>query len=167
MARRKSAKAKRTTTRRRRVSGVSMNANSPVVQMGAIAAGYFLENTVKAQIDKMTGTMDPKIVAGGLAILGFVLRSKVKGTAAAVAGGLMMGAGIKRGIAAFTAPQLAPAVAGLPVVSGYRDMRAINGLPSAVRRIAGPVAQGQSKSVSVISGVGDNSNNSSYTDNSY
>lgn len=153
MARRKKS-ARKTSPRRRRVSGVALSAKSPLVQYGAIAAGYFLGGKINDALANVTGTLDPKIVAAAEVLGGFLIKSKVKGTAGAVAGGVLMGAGIKKGLQEFGV------VAGLPVVSGYKDLRTINGLPAPVRKIAA-VAPGLSKSASVISGV---DSYSAYTD---
>ena len=147
-------KAKKTSPRRRRVSGVALSAKSPLVQYGAIAAGYFLGGRINDALVNVTGTLDPKIVAAAEVLGGYLIRSKLKGAAGAVAGGVLMGAGLKKGLQEFGI------VSGVPVVSGYKDLRTINGLPAPVRKIAGAVP-GMSPSPSVISGV---DSYSSYTD---
>lgn len=152
MAKRK--KTKKTSHRRRRVSGMALNAKSPLVAYGSIAAGYFLADKVNEALSKVTGTLDPKIVAAAEVAAGYLLKSKMKGTAGTALGGILMGAGIKQGLQAFNV------VSGVPVVSGYKDLRTINGLPAPVRRIAG-AAPGMSNAVSVISGI---DNYSAYTD---
>lgn len=145
MARRK--KAKKTSHRRRRVSGVALSARSPLVQFGSIAAGYFLADKINGALSSVTGTLDPKIVAAAEAIGGYLIKSKVKGTTGTVLGGVLMGAGVKKGLQEFGV------ISGVPVVSGYKDLRTINGLPAPVRRVAGLST--------VISGV---DSYSSYTD---
>lgn len=148
MARRK--KTKKSSPRRRRVSGVALNAKNPLIAYGAIAAGYFMGEKVNELVEKATGTLDPKIVAAGEVVAGILLRSKMKGAVGTIAGGVLIGAGAKKGLQAFGV------ISGLPVVGNYR----INGLPQP-RRINGPVAPGLSNAVSVISGVDEYS---AYTD---
>jgi hypothetical protein len=150
MARRKRSSKKTTSHRRRRVSGVALNAKSPLLQYGSIAAGYFLGDKVNDLLSKITGTLDPKIVAAAEVVAGYLIKSKMKGAAGTVAGGVLMGAGAKKGLQAFGV------VAGLPVVNGYRDLKTINGLPGIVKGVPG-----LSPSMSVISGV---DSYSSYTD---
>lgn len=157
----KKKKSKKTSQRRRRVSGVALNAKNPLVQYGAIAAGYFLGDKINEKLATVTGTLDPKIVAAMEAAAGYLVRSKVKGAAGAIAGGVLMGAGIKGGLKAFGVISGMPVVSGTKMINGYKDLRTINGLPAPVRRVAGAVAPGLSNSVSVISGV---DNYSSYTD---
>lgn len=155
MARKKKA-TKKTSQRRRRVSGVAMNANSPIMQYGPIAGGYLLADKINEAIAKVVpATLDPKIVAAAQAIGGFILRKQMKGMAGAVIGGLLMGSGVKAGLKAFNVISGVPGSRSLPVVNGYRDLRTINGLPRSV------VAAGLSPSMSVISGV---DQYSAYTD---
>jgi hypothetical protein len=138
--------AKRTTRRRRRVGAVALNAKSPLVQFGSIAAGYFLGDTINPLIDKVAGTMDPKIVgaaeAGIGAALAFNLLSKGKapGALQVAAGGILMGAGAKRLLKEFgviNGFQSVPVLAGrrmngynsVPVLGGYNTSRtAMNGI---------------------------------------
>lgn len=155
MARKKTSKKK--SPRRRRVSGVALNAKNPLVNYGSMAAGYFLGDTINNALSNLTGTIDPKIVAAAQAGLGIILKMKGKGALATIGGGVLIGSGVKAGLKAFNV------ISGLPVVNGYKDFRTINGLPAPLRRINGPVAQGLSNSVSVISGV-DNYQESAYTD---
>jgi hypothetical protein len=145
MSRRKNRKAKTTTRRRRRISGV--NAKSPIVQLGSIAAGYFLGDTINDALSKVTGKLDPKIVAGIEALGGFLLTRKVKSLPGQLIGGVLMGAGVKSGLKEFGV------IKGLPVVNGYRDMRAVSGLPAPVRRVAGLDGSSPSKTLSVINGI--------------
>lgn len=145
MARKRKSK-KPTTRRRRRISGIGLNAKSPLVSYGSIAAGFLLGNKINDALSNVTGSLDPKIVAAAQAIGGFLVRSKMKGTAGTVIGGILMGAGVKK------AAQEFGVLNGIPVIAGYKDLRMINGLPAPVRRVAG-VADGQSPSMSVIGGI--------------
>jgi hypothetical protein len=133
MAKRRHKKSK--THRRRRVSGISKNDTLYMI-VGA-AAGYFFGQTLN---DKLTHTadpavptdkngilhsVDPKLLAAGELLIGWfgpnALPPKFK-MAGKIAGGLLMGAGIHEGLKAFGV------VSGIPVISGYRDMRKISGI---------------------------------------
>lgn len=146
MARRKKT-AKRKTGGRRRVSGVALSAKSPLVKFGSIAAGYFLGDKINDSLASATGSIDPKIIAAAEAVGGFLIQKKVKGVVGAVAGGILMGAGLKKGLTEFGV------ISGLPLISGYQDLRTINGLPESVQQ------QSVNNNLSVISGV-----ESAYTD---
>jgi len=96
-------KAKKTTKRkssRRRVGAVALNAKSPMVQIGSAALGFFLAPQVNNMIDKVTGTLDAKIVGAGQAGLGaalmFMKLGKKPSLIQTVAGGVLAGAGAKR-----------------------------------------------------------------------
>jgi len=109
---------KSTGRRRRRISGVSMNANSPIIKYGSLAGGYLLADKINEQLVKLTGTLDPKIVNGVLAAGGLYymfLHKGKKNTAIVVASGLAAGTGIKGLLTEFG------------VVSGFRDMPVVNG----------------------------------------
>jgi hypothetical protein len=155
MARKK--RTKKSSQRRRRVSGVALNAKNPIVAFGPMVAGYFLGDKINEALSNVTGTLDPKIVAAAEVAGGIILKKYMKGLPGAIGGGLLIGAGAKKGLQAFGV------ISGLPVVNGYRDLKTINGLP-APRRINGPVAPGLSRSTSVISGV---DSLSGYMDNDY
>jgi hypothetical protein len=151
MSRRKNSKKK--STKRRRIGSAALSANSPIVAYAPIAAGYFLGDSINEQLAKVTGTLDPKIVAAAEAVAGFLIRSKVKGLAGKVAGGLLLGAGAKAGLKAFGV------ISGLPAVNGYKDMRTINGLPHSVKRYSAVNGAARStgmnkNAVQIISGVG-------------
>lgn len=112
------AKKKKGPKRRRRV-GAALNPSSPIVKIGAVAAGYFLGDKINEQIDKVTKSkVDTKIVgAGQVGIGALLLLSKGRaGLIKSVAGGLSAGSGLKRLMAAFGTPATTvPAAA----VTGY------------------------------------------------
>lgn len=123
------AKKKKGPKRRRRV-GAALNPSSPIVKLGAVAAGYFLGDKINAQIDKVTASkVDTKIVgAGQVGIGALLLLSKGKaGLIKSVAGGLSAGSGLKRLMTAFSTPAAAvpaAAVTGygrVPVLGGYNS----------------------------------------------
>lgn len=148
MARKRKA-SKKTTHRRRRVSGVALSAKSPIVAYGSIAAGYMLGDKINEALSKVTGTLDPKIVAAIQAVGGFLVKKKMKGTAGQAIGGVLIGSGVKQGLKAFGV------ISGLPTVGRYRDLRTVNGLPAPVRKVAGLPGAGQSVSMSVIGAIED------------
>ena len=130
MARRKSGK-KAKTTRRRRIGGLGkLNASNPIVKFGSIAAGYFLADKVNAAVDKVTGTMDGKLVAGiqtfgGLVLNGTVPMIKKKlPLPLVIVGGVVAGAGVKRGL---TEMGVINGFHDVPVLGGYRDVPALGG----------------------------------------
>ena len=130
--RRKSAK--KTTRRRRRIGAVALNANSPIVQYGSIAAGFLLGTQVDTMLSKVIpANVDGKIIAAGEVGIGYMLSFGNKGAKKllpTVAGGLMIGAGIKKAITAF-------GIGGfqmVPAVGGYRSVTAIGAPP---KRLSG------------------------------
>ncbi len=102
-----------------------LNPANPIVQYGSIAAGFFLGDKINPLIDKATGNLDQKIVAGGQVGLGFLLAYKKgkKNIATTVIGGIMIGSGAKRAMTAF-------GIAGfsnVPAVNGFYDVKAVAG----------------------------------------
>ena len=98
MARRRK---KRSSGRRRRSMGaMALNANSPVVQLGAVAVGYlFAGKPINDMLDKVTGgKVSGKIIAGAEVGLGALLLLKKgrKSLPQTIAGGVIAGAGLKR-----------------------------------------------------------------------
>ena len=136
-------RAHTTHHRRRRVGAMSLSARSPLVKFGSVAAGYLFADKINAAIDKVSGTMDSKIVAGaeiglgGLLVMGKLARGNTLLTAV---GGIIAGAGLKRGMKAFgvvsgfRAVPVISNVAGfqsVPVISGYTPNRSLNGYRTA------------------------------------
>lgn len=144
----KKRKSKKTSHRRRRVSGMALSAKSLVVQFGSIAAGYLVGDKINDALSNATGTLDPKIVAAAEAVAGFLIKKNVKGTAGQIAGGILMGAGAKKALQSFGV------ISGLPTVGAYKPLRTVHGLPAPVRKVAG-VAPGQSPSMAVIGAISD------------
>jgi hypothetical protein len=129
---------KRPATRRRRRIGATaaLNPSSPLVQYGSIALGFFMGPKINEAIDKAVGTnIDSKIIAGGQIGLGALLSFKKgkKNLLTTVAGGVLLGAGAKRGLTAF----------GLGRVGGYQMVPAVGGYQSVpaigARRVGGYV----------------------------
>lgn len=120
---------KRTHTKRRRrhhrVGAMSLSAKSPVVMIGAIAAGYFLGDTLTPMIENIIPISDPatkdKVTAGAeIGIGALLLTSRKKSTLKTIAGGILAGAGVKKAAKAFG------------VISGYGSVPVIGR-----RRVAG------------------------------
>lgn len=129
----KSKKQKKSRGRRR--IGAALNPSSPIVKGAAIAAGYFLGNTINPLIDKITaGKVSDKIVGVGQTGLGALLllskgRSSIIKTAV---GGVVAGSGLKRALVAYGVVKPPVNVAIPPpgttsTVTGY--------LPSGVNRV--------------------------------
>lgn len=115
-------KSKKTATRRRRrIGAVALNASSPLVQYGSIAAGFLLGDKINTAIDGVVGTnIDTKIIAGGQVGIGYMLalrKGAKKNLITTVGGGIMLGAGAKRALTAF----------GLGRVNGYQMVPAVGG----------------------------------------
>jgi hypothetical protein len=121
------AKRKKSKSRRRVGATGTMSANSPVVKFGSLAGGYLLSDKIQEQIDKITGSMDSKIVNGALAAVGFyylfffkgkknLALSAVLGLAAgAAAKGLLVDFGVLNGFM------------NVPTVGNFRNTPVING----------------------------------------
>lgn len=95
MAKRK----KKSTGRRRKVGATKINANSNLVKIAALAAGYFAGDKINEQVTKMAGDkIDGKIIGvaetgiGAFLVLGPGKKTMLK----TVAGGVIAGAGIKK-----------------------------------------------------------------------
>lgn len=123
MAKRKKHSGKK-HHKKRRVSGLK---KSPYYFYGAAVAGYFLEPQVDLQLQKSTqlAAMNQKVVAGAIGAAGVAAKVMGKGKPAFdIVGGLLVGIAAKKGLKEFG------------VVSGFRDVRTINGPRR--RHIAGP-----------------------------
>lgn len=138
MARRK--KAKKRTSRRRRVGAMSFNPNSPLVKYGSLLLGFVLANKINPAIDKITGgKIDDKIIAGVSTLGGgyylFMHKGK-KNLIVTAAAGVAAGAGIKRGMAAFGIGSLLGGYGKVPVL-GNRRVAGYHGVPVLGNRVNG------------------------------
>lgn len=154
MARKKSHK-KRTTRRHRRVGAMALNAKSPLLMWGSIAAGYLLSDTIEGFIPDTfmaTNTSRGKIIGAGTAGIGAALMlaklgKKPKGALEVGLGGILIGAGGKKllkefgvvsGIGGYQSVpvignQIRRGVAGyqsVPVIGYTPSRQALNGMPS-------------------------------------
>jgi hypothetical protein len=116
MARRK--KHYKHHSRRRRhhsVGAMKLNPKNPIVQIGAMAAGYFLADTINGPIDSMVGTKIPEKVVGiaELGIGSLLVYSNKKTALKTIAGGVLAGAGLKKSLKSFG------------VISGYGSVPVI------------------------------------------
>lgn len=137
--RRKKAKHR---TRRHRVGALNMKPGSPLVKFGSIAAGYLLGNTINPLINKAFGTpTDPvktgKIVAIGQMAAGsalLFLKTGKKSMVQEVAGGILLGTGIKRAMEVFKSGATTMGGYGdVPVIGAYR----VPGQLGAAKKVAG------------------------------
>jgi len=132
MAKRKKSKSK---TRRRRVGAMAMTATNPIVKYGSIAAGYLLAGKINPLIDKATGTLDQKIVAGGQVGVGvaYMITKGKKTMPLTVITGIIAGAGLKRAMTAFGIAGIGgygavPVIgAGVKRINGYQNVPVIGG----------------------------------------
>lgn len=119
---------KKKTGAARRVGGISKS--SPLFMYGSIAAGFLLGDKLNTAIDKATGgKIDTKIVAAGQAGLGALLVFKKGGKKSmikTIAGGVLLGSGVKRGMTAFGIGRIG-GYQSVPAVSGYQQVPAVGG----------------------------------------
>jgi hypothetical protein len=148
MRRRKSHR-RRSTSRRRRVGGILsqdklMKAGGVI--LGVIATGFINEKIAEMKNTDGTPKVDPKIVALGEVILGFVLPNFVKNDLVEGIGMGMIGAG---GVNAAKGFGL---ISGIPIVGGVDHLRIVGALPAAVQKFV-PGAAPKSTASQVITGV--------------
>lgn len=134
MARRKkSSKKSKTSSRRRRIGATALNVNNPLVKILPVAVGYFMGNQVNTLLDKVIpATLDQKLVGVGQSAVGALIAYRGKKTMLnTVAGGVLLGSGVKRAMGAF-------GIGGfqsVPVINGY-DKVPVIGAPG-VSRVGG------------------------------
>lgn len=132
MATRKKRKGK-ATRRRRRIGGMKLSASNPLVKFGSMGAGFLLGDKINPAIDKMTGTMDPKIVGAGEAGIGAALvfmklGKKPASVIQVIAGGVLLGAGAKRLLKAFGIMNGIGGYGSVPVI-GQRRLNGYGAVP--------------------------------------
>lgn len=120
-------------SRRRRVGATALNfsATGPLVKFGSIALGYFYGDKLLAPLKKMIGDkVDGKIVAvaeGGLGYMLALKRGGKKNMLTALAGGILLGDGIKSLVSSFGVGSIGP-YGRVNVVNGpYGNTPVING----------------------------------------
>lgn len=160
MAKRKrhSTHSRRRRSRRRvGASGLSLGKGGTGMKLLSIAAGYFMAETINAQVDKVVPkTTDPTTlvqtpnqniaIIGEVGLGGLLLMKKVgSGTASTVlkfGGGVLLGAGLKRALKKFgviKGYQSVPVI-GRPKMAGYQSVPVI-GKTSVPPQLAGRPAQ--------------------------
>jgi hypothetical protein len=114
------------TKRRKKVGAMSLTANSPLVKFGSIAIGYLMGDTLNQKlIDKLFGTPTDPVKTGKMVAIGQIglggalvfLKLGKKSLVSEVAGGLLIGSGIKRAMVVFKE--------GATTMSGYGDVPVI------------------------------------------
>jgi hypothetical protein len=146
-----------------------LNPSSPIVKIGAVAAGYFLGDKINAQVDKLTaGKIDSKLIGAGQVGLGaLLLLSKRPSIVKSAVGGIAAGSGLKRLIGAMSGAATTPATtttpaAGVngygrvPTLGGYRDVPSLGGYhtPGTLGAYAIPSGRGMSDRVMGSAGGG-------------
>jgi len=158
MAKHSKRRKAKPTRRRRRIGAVALNAGSPLVKYGSIAAGFLMATTINTPLDKVVPiSVDPKLVAAGQVGLGaFLAFKKKQSMLTTVAGGLLVGAGVKRAMTALGLGRVGSyqnvPVVGRAGIGAYQNVPVISGYNTAPVAMAGyntaPVAMaGGSSSV--------------------
>ncbi len=156
-------------TKRKKVGAMSLTANSPLVKFGSIAIGYLMGDTLNQKlIDKLFGTPTDPVKTGKMVAVGQIglggalvfLKLGKKSLISEVAGGLLIGSGIKRAMVVFkdgattmsgygdvpvlgaykTPGQLGRKVAGygdVPVIGAYAPNSALNGASKVMGSMGG------------------------------
>lgn len=147
MRRRKSHR--RRSSRRRRVGGILsqdklMKAGGAI--LGVVAIGFLNEKIGEMKNADGTPKVDPKIVALGEVILGFVLPNFVKNDLVEGVGLGMIAAG------GVNAAKEFGIISGIPIVGGVDHLRIVGSLPAAVQKFV-PGAKPATTASQVITGV--------------
>lgn len=126
-AKRKSHK-KTAHSRRRSIGAMALSPSSPLVKLAPIALGYFFADKLNTPIDTAVGgKVDSKIIAAGQVGIGFLLAFKgKKSLAKSIIGGVLIGAGLKRGLKDFG---VVTGFYDVPVLSGRRGMNGFHDVP--------------------------------------
>lgn len=113
--------------RRRKVGAMAMSAKSPLMTIAPIVAGYFLADKINTPIDTAVGgKVDSKIVAAGEIGIGYLLAFKgKKSMPKSIAGGILIGAGLKRALKDFG---VVTGFYSVPVLSG-RQVKGFHNVP--------------------------------------
>jgi hypothetical protein len=122
--------------RRRSVGAMSLSSSGSLIKFGSIAAGYFLADKINDPIDTAVGTkLDHKIIGVAQGGLGYLLAFKGKTSMIkSVAGGVLIGSGLKRMLKEFgviSGFRSVP-VLGNRRIKGFRDVPVIGVGPSAL-----------------------------------
>ena len=80
-------KTKKTSSRRRRVSGVSMDG---VMDLFAITVGFIGGNILNKKVAENFATIDPKMAAAGTSVVGLIVSKKAKGVLSSVGKGVFV-----------------------------------------------------------------------------
>lgn len=149
----KKRKAKKRTTRRRRIGALNLNPGNPIIKIAAVGVGYLAADQINAQVTKISGgKLDPKI-QGGVMAAGGLLLLMGKGKASmlkTLAGGVLAGAGGKGVLQSFG---VINGYSNVPVISGYSNVPVIAGYnppPGAMNGFTVP----QPMHTSIMGGIG-------------
>lgn len=148
MARRKSHRRRR-SFRRRRVGGILsqdklMKAGGVI--LGVIATGFINEKISEMKNADGTPKVDPKLVALGEVVLGFVLPNFIKNDLIEGVGMGLIGAGGVNAAKSFGI------ISGIPIVGGVDHLRIVVALPANVQKFV-PGSKPQTTASQVITGV--------------
>lgn len=149
MARRKSHRRRRSPSRRRRLGGILsqdklMKAGGVI--LGVIATGFINEKISEVKNTDGSPKVDPRLVALGEVILGFVLPNLVKNDLVEGVGMGLIGAGGVNAAKSFGI------ISGIPIVGGVDHLRIVGALPDSVKKFV-PGTNKQTTASQVITGV--------------
>jgi hypothetical protein len=105
---------------------MALSPSSALVKYAPIVLGYFMADNVNTPIDTAVGgKVDSKIIAAGEVGLGYLLAFKgKKSTIKSVAGGILIGAGLKRGLKDFG---VISGYGKVPIIGSYGKVPVIGG----------------------------------------
>lgn len=113
--------------RKRKISGIDVSSSSLLMKYGPIIVGYFMGDTINGMVNKVTGgKIDNKIVSGGELVAGALLTfgKGKKSLIKTLAGGLLLGSGVKGSLKAFN---VISGYGNVPVIGGYGNVPVIGG----------------------------------------
>ena len=135
------------TKRRKKVGAMSLTANSPLVKFGSIAIGYLMGDTLNQKlIDKLFGTPTDPVKTGKMVAVGQIglggalvfLKLGKKSLVSEVAGGLLIGSGIKRAMVVFKEGATTMSGYGdVPVIGAYAPNSSLNGTSKVMGSMGG------------------------------
>ena len=133
MPRGKKGKKKTVRRRRRSVGAMSLNVKSPLMTFGPMVAGFFLGDTINNAIDnalpdtKVSQTVKG-IAEGGIGgALVFMKLGPRKTPVELIAGGVMLGAGVRRMLKVAGVIQGIGSYGAVPVIAARRSHHRMNG----------------------------------------
>lgn len=123
-------KTGRKRSRRGRVGAITLPKQDEIMTGLGAVGGLIAVAMINDQLSKMTTPPDPKLVAAAEILVGFV-GPKMLGRGNPLITGLGYG---MIGAAGLNLAKDFGMISGIPIVSGYQQMKAINGMPETMQR---------------------------------